>query len=247
MFLKLRNRPNTFEYARVYVFRTNHRSVFEQKFVSSTQVIDHSDSAYEPNTMLEAEERRIHQCGPGCKMIGRIVIGRRRHHDHLRWPSPLKASMAMLRAAVARIAPAVRIGSARCRPSDVWIGTARPNRARSEGHCRQSYDGDEDKNNLAEQNSGDESDRVRETHNLLYQSSSEFQHPPATSGSNTQTRQVTYKQHTCCGTSSPPTSLSALVRLIMVCCPRPLPGSIQSFIGRERGPAILQKINSSAT
>src|SRR5918992_1178935 len=123
-------RPNTFEYTRVYVFRTNSCSVLERKLVCATQVIDHSHSANEADTVLETKERRIHQRWPGCEMIRRIVIRRIRDDDRLRRPTPLKAWVALLRPHIVRIPPAGRTGTIRRRPSDVRIGTARRDRSR---------------------------------------------------------------------------------------------------------------------
>jgi hypothetical protein len=121
--------------------------------------------------MLEAKERRIHQCGPSCKIIRGIVLVivrvRRWDHENLRRRPPLKASMAMLRAAVGGIASAAPSGSTRCRPNNGWIGAARRKWARGEGPGRESYDGSKEKNNLAEQNSPSHGERVREMHNLI--------------------------------------------------------------------------------
>jgi hypothetical protein len=121
--------------------------------------------------MLEAKERRIHQCGPSCKIIRGIVLVivrvRRWDHQNLRRRPPLKVSMAMLRAAVGGIASAAPSGSTRCRPNNGWIGAARRKWARGEGPGRESYDGSKEKNNLAEQNSPSHGERVREMHHLI--------------------------------------------------------------------------------
>ena len=212
----------------------------------ATEVIDHSDSAYEPDSMLETKERRIHHRWPGCEMIGRIVIARRRDHDHLRRPAPLKAWVALLRPHIVRIAPAARSGSTRRRPKDVRIGTARRNWTRSEGPCRQSYDGGKDKNNLAEQNSPADADRVREVHNLIVTELQRISAPHRKLQSRTHdVLQSDLKQHTCCRISSPLTScqrffgssglMSAGVARYHLCPASPESAATALRRGRPRG------------
>ncbi len=197
-------RPNTFEYARVYVFWTNGRSVLESKPVRATQVIDHSDSAYKPDTVLETKERRIHHRWRGCEMIGRIVIARRRDDDHLRRSAPLKAWVALLWPHIVRITPTARTGSRRRRPKDVRIGTARRDWTRGKGPRRQSYDRGKDKNKNAEQSSPGDTHRVREAHNLIVTELQPISAPHRKLQSRTRdVLQSDLKQHTSCGISSP--------------------------------------------
>ena len=53
-------RPNALEYARFNICWTNRCSVFKSDFVGTTQVIEQSNTADKPNTVLETEEGSIH-------------------------------------------------------------------------------------------------------------------------------------------------------------------------------------------
>ena len=68
-------RPNALEYACLNIWRANRRSVFESEFVSSTQVIEESDAADKPDTVLETEEGRIHNRWRGHEIVGRGAVG----------------------------------------------------------------------------------------------------------------------------------------------------------------------------
>jgi hypothetical protein len=107
-------RPNALEYARFNICWTNRCSVFKSDFVSTTQVIEQSDTADKPDTVLETEEGRIHNRGRG-QIVGRIVIGRRGHDDDARRAATLKARDAM-RMSLIIIFSAVRAGNARRLP-----------------------------------------------------------------------------------------------------------------------------------
>lgn len=115
--------PNALEYACLNIWRANRRSVFKSEFVSSTQVIEESDAADKPDTVLETEEGRIHNRWRGHEIVGRIVVGRRGHDDDARRAATLKAGDA-LRMSFSKIFSAVGAGNARRLPRNVSIGTA---------------------------------------------------------------------------------------------------------------------------
>jgi hypothetical protein len=111
-------RPNALEYARFNICWTNRCSMFKSDFVGTTQVIEQSNTADKPDTVLETEKGSIHNCR--CRQIvRRIVIGRRGHDDDAR-RAALKARDAM-RMSLTRIFSAVLAGNARRLPRCVNV------------------------------------------------------------------------------------------------------------------------------
>jgi hypothetical protein len=110
--IRLVKRPQALEYARVYIGRANRRSVFKRKLVSSTQVIEQSDAADKPDTVLDTKEGRIHNGWPWYEIVRRIVVGRRRHDNNARRPTALILRNALIRISLSRIVSAVGAGNA---------------------------------------------------------------------------------------------------------------------------------------
>ena len=81
--------------------------------MGSTQVIEESDAADKPDTVLDTKEGRIHKHWRGYEMVGRIVVARRGHNDNARGAAPLKAGDAWMRMSVIRVVSAVGTRNAR--------------------------------------------------------------------------------------------------------------------------------------
>lgn len=107
--VKLITRPHAFKHARVYI-GANRRSVLESELMSSTQVIEQPDATDKPDSVLEAKKGRIHIGCAGYKIVGRIVVARRRHDDNARRPAMLRARDAVMSST--RIASRVGAGNA---------------------------------------------------------------------------------------------------------------------------------------
>ena len=111
--IRLVQRPHAVEYARVYICWTNRRSVFKSELMGSSQVIEESDAADKPDTVIETKEGCIHKRWRGYEMVGRIVVARRGHNDNARGATTLKARNASMRMSVTRIVSAVGARNAR--------------------------------------------------------------------------------------------------------------------------------------
>jgi hypothetical protein len=101
--IQLVKRPQAVNHACVYISWANRRRVLESELVSSTEMIEQPDATDEPDGVLDAKEGRIHIGWSGYKIVGRVVVARRRHDDNARPAAMLRAREPVMRMSPARI------------------------------------------------------------------------------------------------------------------------------------------------